>query len=913
MTLKYPVHILFVGKSLVLGFLLLFLTNLTTESQVLKGRITDKSGQPVQYATVFIQELRQGTTSNTKGDYEVRLPAGKYTVLYQSLGYEPVMMDIRLSDTLVIRDVILTEQYYEIPEVRITRSGEDPAYVIMRRAIGLAPYYLNQVNYYKANVYLKGNLLINRIPKLLQRSMRMNTSEESTSVSAGGKPESDARVLKEGDSFLMESFNEIEFTAPDKYVQRVISFNSTFPDQGNDVSPMDYINASFYQPVLVDMAISPLSPQAFSHYNFKYLGASLQGNYTVNKIQVIPKRKSQQLFSGTIFLVEDLWCLHSVDLTNENLAGKIRVRELYVPFDQDIWMPVSHQFDIDLAILGIRADVGYGSSVKYLDVKPNSDLQKPSEIASGTGGTTFAGDTVKSRSALQIEKILQKEEMTNRDMMKLANLLEKETEKSVHDTIKKNLEIKDNTTRIIEKDAGVKDSAYWAEIRPIPLSDIDLRSMRKNDSLKAVSSGITRPANDTTAGKTKSKGKFRRTFNNIAFGHTWTDTTGFRFTNGGIIDVEKFSFNTVDGFICGMDFRISKRFRDRSNLSFYPDIRYAFSRDKIMWRLNANYSMAGINPGRFYINSGMASRDINTGGGINPFINTVSSLVRRRNFMKLYESRFLTLGYAKEAANGLELEFNAGFEDRRLLENNTDFSIFRPERDFSDNIPDNRFLESDSIAPGLFTDQKHFEFTANVTYTPFRKYRMFNGNKVAAGSDWPEFKFIWKHGMNQIPRGSDKYMHFDMFRLEVSQRKEIPAFSEFRWKIRTGAVTGKRNLPYFDFFHFNAQPPYILIDDYSDAFMLPEYYSLSTPEMFAELHVRYTSPYILLKLLPGLSNTLMRENLSLSFLGSRFHPAYTEIGYSLSEIFFVAELGVFAGFNDFKYSSAGIKIIFRLN
>jgi hypothetical protein len=43
------------------------------------------------------------------------------------------------------------------------------------------------------------------------------------------------------------------------------------------ISPMDYIEASFYQPVLVDMAISPLSPQAFSYYKFKYLGASLQG------------------------------------------------------------------------------------------------------------------------------------------------------------------------------------------------------------------------------------------------------------------------------------------------------------------------------------------------------------------------------------------------------------------------------------------------------------------------------------------------------------------------------------------------------------------------------------------------------------------------------------------------------------
>jgi len=65
-------------------------------------------------------------------------------------------------------------QYYEIPEVRISPSNEDPAYIIMRKAIGLAPYYLNNVSYYKAEVYLKGNLVINKIPKLLQKSMKMS-------------------------------------------------------------------------------------------------------------------------------------------------------------------------------------------------------------------------------------------------------------------------------------------------------------------------------------------------------------------------------------------------------------------------------------------------------------------------------------------------------------------------------------------------------------------------------------------------------------------------------------------------------------------------------------------------------------------------------------------------------------------
>jgi hypothetical protein len=95
--------------------------------------------------------------------------------------------------------------------------------------------------------------------------------------------------------------------------------------------------------------------------------------------------------------------------------------------------------------------------------------------------------------------------------------------------------------------------------------------------------------------------------------------------------------------------------------------------------------------------------------------------------------------------------------------------------------------------------------------------------------------------------------------------------------------------------------------------MLPSFYSLSTPEMFGEVHFKYTTPYLFLKLLPGLSNTLIRENISLSYLGSRFQTSYTELGYGLSEIFFLGEIEVYAGFNDLKYSGFGFKFIIRLN
>lgn len=899
-------------------FLILASSLQISQAQILKGRITNQSGDPIQYATVYIEELRQGTTANTKGDYELRLPAGKYTVVYQSLGFEPVYVNISISDKTFTKDVTLPVQYYQIPEVRITASGEDPAYIIMRKVIGLAPYYLNNIAYYKAEVYLKGNLLIKKIPRLLQKSMKMESRGTSGSVSGGGKSAPEEKVIKEGDAFLMESFNEMEFTAPDKYKQRVISFNSTFPEQGNEISPMDFIQASFYQPVIADMAISPLSPAAFSHYNFKYLGASLQGNFTINKIQVIPKRKSQQLFEGTIYIIEDLWCLHSVDLTNENLVGKIRVQQLYIPVQDDIWMPVSHKFEINIGIVGFKADAGYGSSIKYLEVRPNLALQKPKTISTDFTGRTEAvakvSDTVKvTKTKQQIDKILEKDELSNRDMVKLSRLMEKESENSISDSSKKSLEIKDRTTHTIEKDAAKKDSAYWAEIRPIPLSEIEIRSLRISDSIKAQNT-LKKLKTDTIPSPVKQeKNKFVKTVREIAFGHSWADTTGFRFTFGGFLDLQNMSFNTVDGFVYGLDFRFTKYWKKNRSLNISPEVFWAFSRENLNWRISSFYKFNGLKQSQIYLRFGMFSTDINNAGGINTLLNTAYTLLLRDNYLKLYSSKYLTLGYMTEITNGLKLDIGATFEDRGVLENTTDFSLIHSSKEYTENIPVNSYLASGSNPINALRDQRHADLTTKLTYTPYQRYRIRNGNKIPAGSDWPTFTLTWQHGVNEFIEMEDRYKPYDMFRFEVAKSRSIGAFSEFRWRVRSGLFLDNRDLPFYDFFHYNSQPVSVLLNNYEDAFMLPAYYSMSQPEFYGEAHIKYTTPYLLLKLLPVLSNTLMRENLSLSYLGSRYHRNYTELGYSISEVFFIGEIGVYVGFEDVKYNSIGGKLVFKFN
>ena len=904
-------------KQTVLLFFLLILSATSVRGQILRGKITTSNGDPVQYATVYIKELKQGTTANTKGDYEIKLPAGDYTVMYQSLGFQPVIDNIKLNNQPITRNVTLPVQYYQIPEVRISATGEDPAYIIMRKAIGMAPYYLNNVSHYKAEVYLKGDLLINRIPRLMKKSLKIESSGNNTSVQAGGKADKGEKVMKEGDSYLMESLNEIEFTAPDNYFQKVISYNSTFPQQGNEISPMSFIEASFYQPVLVDMAISPLAPNAFSHYKFKYLGASPQGNNTINKIQVIPKRKSQQLFEGTIYIIEDLWCLQSVDLTNENLVGKVRIQQLYIPVQDDIWMPVSHKFEINISIVGFKADVGYSSSVKYTDVSPNLTLQKPESVNRYLNkrqtATLDSPDTVpESKTKKQINKILEKDQLSNRDMVKLSRLMEKESENSLPDSTKNNLEIKNHNRQVVEKDASKRDSSYWAQIRPIPLSDIEKHSLRVRDSIKAETQlrGVRNDSLPMTG--TNKKSKFLPFLKQITFGHTWSDTTGLRFNFSGIVEPKNFSFNTVDGFVYGLNFRLSKRWKDNKSLSISPEVRWAFSREDLMWRVNSYYRFNGLKQSQIYLRTGMTSSDISN-TGINTFLNSVSSLFFRLNYMKLYHSDYMTLGYMSELINGLHIEIKATFENRHVLDNTSSFSILNPSTVYTDNIPSNSYLAEGSNPYNSIINQKHGDFMTSITYTPKQKYRIYRGNKSPAGSDWPTFKLTWEHGINEFSDQQKKVRQFDMFMFDVYKRKDMGAFSELRWRVRTGGFLDNRYIPYYDFFHLNTQSIPVLLNNYEDAFMIPSYYSLSTPEFFGEAHIKYTTPYLLLKLLPGLSNTLMRENLSLSYLGRRFHTNYTEIGYSISEFLFVGEIGIFAGFDDTRFRGITGKLVLKFN
>lgn len=867
---------------------------LSSNAQILKGRITDETGFPLAGASIYVTENRQGAISNNEGIYSVSLPAGTYTVSYQFLGYSPVTRNIIIKGDEITADITLTEQFFEIPAVTVSASGKDPAEFIMRKAIGMAPFHLNQIRSYRAEVYMKGGGKIDKLPKMIKRQMTM---------------EADNVQIKEGEYYIAESLNIITFEAPDKYVNQVISSRTNMPVNESESSPMDYLEASFYQPVLVEMAISPLAPNAFSYYVFRFMGSTSQGDFVIDKIQVTPRRKSQQLFEGVIYIVEDLWAIHSLDLTNENMAGTIRVKQLYTPVEDGIWMPVSHEFAMDISIIGIKARASYASSVKYLEVEPDRTLLPHSAYAAAAD-ISDSGQA-KSDTQMEIETILAKDELSARDMSKLARLNEKNAARNEE---KGSLEIKDKTTYIVEKDSVIRDSTYWAEMRPIPLTEEEVKSLATIDAdatILAPTDSSTLTVNIGIGGKKKEKSPAMQAAKNILTGHRWqlSDDTYLGFD--GLIHLKSFSFNTVDGFIAGTGLSFATKVGKTGRFSLVPAARYAFSRERLMWTITANLQYNPMTLSGVFFRAGRLSDEFSA-SGINPLVNTVSSLFFTENWMKLYNSTYLIAGHTGELSNGLNLTLQARFEKRDPLENTTSFTLISSDKEYTPNIPENPFVSGDveGYSPLASFSHNNVSFSAVTTYTPRQYYRISNGAKIYAGSDYPTFRLTWKHGYNYNDTLSG---HFDMIMAEVFRSTRFGSFNEFTWRILGGGFINRDNVQLQDMHFSNTQSSPVLIDNFQDAFYLKPNYYISSPSYFAEAHLRYISPTLLLKRLPGLSNTLMREQISFSSLWTPDYGLYYEAGYALREIFLMAEAGVFTGFRGISWDGIGLRLTLRFD
>jgi hypothetical protein len=122
-----------------------------------------------------------------------------------------------------------------------------------------------------------------------------------------------------------------------------------------------------------------------------------------------------------------------------------------------------------------------------------------------------------------------------------------------------------------------------------------------------------------------------------------------------------------------------------------------------------------------------------------------------------------------------------------------------------------------------------------------------------------------------------------------------------------------KNMHFSNFTHFKTRQEPFTTGNFKYSFFLLNNYEYSTGKKFFEGHFQYNTQYLILKRLPWVSNQLWTENLFINYLLVEGHKPYYEAGYSMGEIFFAGEIGVYTGFKGSEFHGVGVKAAFNFN
>jgi len=352
-----------------LSFLLIAFSTLASAQIV--GKITNEKNEPLPFVNILIENTYKGTTSNNDGYYELNITEAKtYTIVYTSLGYKTVKKNISIDKFPYKIDVTLEEETVSLGEV-VVNSEANPANAIMRQAIAMRKENLEKINSFKADFYSRGLIKIKDAPeKILGQEVG----------DLGGGLDS----TRSGIIYLSETVSKIQFLRPDKLKEKITASKVSGNSSGfsfNNASDVDY---NFYNNTVEfgNEIISPIANNAFSYYRYKLEGVFYddRGNL-INKINVIPKRENDPIFSGNIYIVEDQWTIYAIELDITGVQARIPavdVISLKQSFSYSetnaIWALISQSLDFKYKFLGIKGDGRF--TAVYSNYEFNSGLTR---------------------------------------------------------------------------------------------------------------------------------------------------------------------------------------------------------------------------------------------------------------------------------------------------------------------------------------------------------------------------------------------------------------------------------------------------------------------------------------------------------------------------------------------------------
>ncbi len=853
------------------------------------GQVRGSNGETLPFAAIFVKETGSGTVANEDGYYEVRLDPGKYTMVFQFLGFESTIREVNVNaGPFTLMDVQLKAQVIQLRTVEVTSKQEDPAYTVMRKAIAKAGYHRQQVESYSAQVYVKGSGRLKSAPFFLRGELKKEGIDSTY-------------------AFVSESVSRIEYQRPSTFKETVISIRK----QGNDnnSSPAPFLNGSFYEPEIAEI-ISPLSPKAFAYYKFKHAGYFMDRGYGVNKIQVIPRSKGDNVCQGFLYILEDYWSIYSLSLQSYKLGVTVQIDQTFAPIDREVWLPIKYQIGGDGSFFGVAFEYNYIATVSDYKIELNPSLKVPLSVVDEkkepeTAKNVKSANAAAFRNANAEQKLAAGKELTAKELRQIVKDYEREDRKTreseAPDSLIGLMAISDYN---IDSSAYERDSAYWTIVRPVPLTTYEVKGYKLVDSIALVeaseaavrdSLGI---AKDTENSEERSRQEFK--MHHLLFGGSYQLNPRSNLSFSPLIS--HLNFNPVEGFHTWTNIRYSTSYSKKSRLIFDLSPRYAFAPNKFSAKGGVEYRIGKPTQlSTFRVEGGSYIFQFNAQKPISELANTMSCLLYERNFIRLYEKDYLSTSFRIPLSEKVTLRTGVEWAQRYHPENRTtQVWLDNTDRVYASNIPTNETWEGPPTDP-----EKAFLLRASLSARPWLKYRMRNGERQVVRNSSPTIGLNYRKGIEGVGGSITDFDHLDM---SFQHRFKVGAAGNMDIKAELGWFLNNTYTGFADFRHFMGNRLPVVTSNPVGSYRLLDYYQYSTDEHYLAAHVHYQFRKLLLTRLTKVWLMGIKENMFVNYLGTPASGHYTELGYSVDNIFRVFRAEAVMAFKEGRYYDWGIRV-----
>lgn len=751
----------------------------------IKGKVTDKAGQPIPYTTVIIENTYNGTSANDNGLYELTIKEkGKYTLVFQSLGFKTKKITADIEQFPHTVNVSLEDENYTLAEMVIKPNKEDPAYAIIRSAIKNRKINSYKTDKFEADFYSRGIFRAKNIPK---KFMGVEIGDFDGALDSTGT----------GILYLSETVSKIAFEKPNKIKEEIVASKVSGNDNGFSFNTAQGTNYDFYANY-VDLGInmvSPIADNALNYYKYKLESTFFDDHdQLINKIKVIAKRDKEPVFEGYIYIVEDSWAIYAVDLNSKGYRMQQPILE----------------------------NITYTQSFNY---NPSTKIwaknQQTIDFKASIFGMGFTGKFTHVFSNYVFKDKFEKKTFTN----EIAKIV---------------------------KDANKKDTLYWNESRPVPLTDEEIGDYKRKDSIQTIrKSQVYLDSLDAKGNKFK--------IQKLLTGYTYRDTfhkTSYAYK--GVLDLTSLGFNTVQGWNLDSGFSYLKRNEENGKYtSINSTFNYGFAEDRLRINAMVYHRFNTTNYNAISVSGGSSINQFNASNPITNLVNSVSTLFFKDNYAKYYNKEYAKIGYSQNVLNGIFINGSLEYSARKPLFNNTDYVLIKNNKDYTSNNP---LLPYNNSIPAF---EKHNLMKANIgTRIRFgNKYITRPDAKInLPNNDYPTLSFAYEKGF----AGSKDNYNYDLISGMVDYDKTLGNKGDFAIRLKAGKFFNADNISFVDYKHFNGNQTHIgTADKYLNVFNLLPYYRNSTNDAYIETHMEHNDKGFIMNKIPLLNK--LQWNLVLGF------------------------------------------------